>query len=226
MNDLKIPGGREKILVQLDANICMIKDDMVVILDKFFDIGKTLSYIQEHKLFKLKDYKNFIEFCKKEFSLSKNQAYNLVAIYERFNKPEFKAFNYSQLTEMLSLSDEQLQKVNEKMSSKKIREIKKDDKKEKEEEDIHFGEQIVIQVAPEEVVEELPFSKQPLKKQLEFYIDRCNLITEEARKQLDEQNRKIKDLENENAELASKLVDASKEISSLKKQLKSKIVKE
>ena len=206
MNNKIITDSREKTLIQLDSNIVMVKDSMISIAEQFFDIGYTLSYIKENKLFKLKNYKNFIEFCKVEFDLSKNQSYNLIGIYERFNKEEYKKFNYSQLSEMLTLSDSQLENVDANTSVRKIRDIKKEDKLKDE---IVFGEQVsVVDVAPEDIVEE---KKLTLKEKLKFAEDRMVLISQEASKQLKDKDMKIQQLENENAEISSKFFDDLKE---------------
>lgn len=231
MNNKIIPDGGKEIL-ELDENINRVKESMRTIAKGFFYIGETLFNIRDKKLFKLKGYKNFIEFCKVEFSLSKNQAYNLVNIYERFNKPEFSEFNYSQLSEMLPLSDEQVLKIDNKMSSKKIREIKKEDSQNDEKDDIFFGEQIKVvdveEVTPVPEGKEKEHKKEQTpkeeKKVTELKLTIANLKDEIkdlvlAKTSMDNlikrDNEKIKKLESDNGNLVSQMYDLQKKCDNL-----------
>lgn len=79
-------------------------------------------------------YKNIYEFAKCELSLCRTTTKNYMAINTKFCdgnsvKDEYRKYNYSQLREMVKLSDEDLKSVNPSMTCKEIaklcREIKK-----------------------------------------------------------------------------------------------------
>jgi len=75
--------------------------------------------------------KNLYEFCEQEFHLKKTSVKTYIAVTKRFGvygldlKEEFKLFNFTQLTEMLPLSDEQLKLVTVDMTVAEIRALKK-----------------------------------------------------------------------------------------------------
>lgn len=126
-------GDREITYNFFVDNTIMIRDTMKSIVDNFITIGKELKYIKENKVFKLGDYRSFIDYCKTEFGINKTQAYNFINVYERFNEVTYKQYNYSTLVEMLSLTDEQVKKVPAGATAKEVREIKnKEKQKEKE----------------------------------------------------------------------------------------------
>ena len=104
-----------------------LKASMVQLADKFFEIGEKLSFIQDYKLYS-PTYKNLLEYSSSEFGLSKNQTYNFINVFKKFNYPQYKDFQYSNLVEMLNMSDEQLKKVSSNTTVKELREIKKEDK--------------------------------------------------------------------------------------------------
>lgn len=111
------------------SNTLEIRSKMYGIVENFMFVGKQLKFIKDNKLFKLGDYKSFIDYCKTEFDINKNQAYNFIKVFERFNENEkYKTFTYSSLVEMLSLSDEQVNKVPLGATVKEVREIKKKEK--------------------------------------------------------------------------------------------------
>lgn len=103
-----------------------LKNSMVQLANKFFEIGEKLSFIQDYKLYSPK-YKNLLDYSSNEFGLSKNQTYNFINVFKKFNYPEYADFQYSNLVEMLNMSDEQLKKVSSKTTVKELREIKKED---------------------------------------------------------------------------------------------------
>lgn len=79
--------------------------------------------------------RNIYDFAQQEFNLSKSSVKRLIAIVDKFClkndielvelKESYKNFSYSQLSEMLSLTNEQLSKVNSDMSSREIRALGK-----------------------------------------------------------------------------------------------------
>lgn len=115
------------------------------ISDSYIYIGKMLSEIKEKNLYSralkdLTDYKqetpgysylNFEEYCKVKFNLKKSSAYALIDVYKTFGTNDgqvsenYSAYNYSQLSEMVSLSEKDRQKVTPEMTVKDIRAMKK-----------------------------------------------------------------------------------------------------
>ena len=75
--------------------------------------------------------KDIFELSQQEFNLCKTTVKNVIGVATRFGylftsiKDEFKEYNYSQLVEMLPLSDEQIKLVSPDMTQQEIRALKK-----------------------------------------------------------------------------------------------------
>ena len=75
--------------------------------------------------------KDIFELAQQEFNLCKTTVKNVIGVATRFGylfqqvKEEYKEYNYSQLVEMLPLSDEQLKLVSPAMTQQEIRALKK-----------------------------------------------------------------------------------------------------
>ena len=94
--------------------------------DSYYDIGSMLYDINQDKLYK-PNYKSFVGFCKEEFQLSKTKAYVFIKIYKLiYNRPEFKDCNYSQLQELSSIKEEDLNNFSSDMTVADIRDKKKE----------------------------------------------------------------------------------------------------
>lgn len=110
----------------------------------FFDIGKGMIELKEHfegnveHNYKVDEtYVMGVEFTwililEKAFNLKKSAIYNYINLYQRFaNRPEFENYGLSQLTELSTLKEEQVQEVVDtqlitpETRIKDIREIKK-----------------------------------------------------------------------------------------------------
>lgn len=110
----------------------------------FFDIGKGMVELRDHFEQNVEhNYKvdgtyisgvdyTWIFILEKAFNLKKSAIYNYISLYNRFaNKPEFEKYGLSQLTELSTLKDEQVQEVVDcqlvtpETKIKDIREIKK-----------------------------------------------------------------------------------------------------
>lgn len=133
----------------LNDKVVVVNTGLKAIVRNFYNVGKALSDIKQGDLFKSKGYKNFIEFTKSEFNLSRDQSYRLVNIYNKFPNSQYKDFSFSQLTEMLTLPTDKLNDVSPDMTVKEIRNIKKSDKKDedkviKKKDKIEFGDQLNV----------------------------------------------------------------------------------
>lgn len=123
----------------LDGYTSRIKKYQKEIVESFYFIGFNLLEIHDLKLFKVKGYNNIVEYAEKELSYKKSTTYNLMNIVKKFgcNRIEnnnnatikhskiniddkYKDYTYGQLKTMLSIPDEDLEKISPKMSVREI----------------------------------------------------------------------------------------------------------
>jgi hypothetical protein len=98
----------------------------------FVAIGYYLKYIRDNQLYKDEGYTGISDFAKAEFGISAAQASKFMSINDRFsverNSPilqdRYREFSSSKLSEMLYLTDEQLEQVTVATTNVEIREIK------------------------------------------------------------------------------------------------------
>ena len=124
-----------------------IKRAMYDAAKQFVYIGFLLWEVQEYDYYKEKGYKDVYDYAEYELNFKKSSTKNFIAICKEFSKhdtkqlgdnvsitgrdigmnlaDEYKCFNYSQLTEMLSMSPSQRIQVSPVMTIKQIRDIKK-----------------------------------------------------------------------------------------------------
>lgn len=125
-----------------------IKKAMYDVARQFVYIGFLLWEVQQYGYYKEHGFQNVYEYAAYELNLKRTTVKNLIGINEAFGstntkklgngrltiqrtmslQPAYEKFNYSQLTEMLSMSEPQRAKVTPDMSIRKIREIKKEKK--------------------------------------------------------------------------------------------------
>jgi hypothetical protein len=99
----------------------------------FVSIGYYLKYIRDKQLYKDDGYTGILDFAKAEFGISAAQASKFMSINDKFsvdgNSPilleQYREFSSSKLSEMLYLTDEQLEQVTVATTNVEIREIKK-----------------------------------------------------------------------------------------------------
>lgn len=103
---------------------------------KFVFIGHLLKMIEEKQLFSVVHAQHFDDYCKDiyryayvRFGLKKTNTYNLIKVSTEFAHlgeldKRWKEYSFSQLCEMLSMSEEERQKVTPNMTIKQIRELK------------------------------------------------------------------------------------------------------
>lgn len=191
--------------VLLDQYVSAIQNSLNSIVNNFFVVGKILANIQEKKLYNCLGYESLMIFSLDKFNLSRNQTYNFINIYKKFNDKKFGDFNYSQLTEMLSLPSDKLEEITPTMTVKEIREVKSIDKEDK----IKFGKQTIIDVPVEEQKEEQKEKQLNRKELLDLYL---NKVDESATLRTD-----FKNLSNENEKLKNEIEKLKKENEKLKK---------
>lgn len=120
-----------------------IKEAMYEAAKQFVYIGFLLWEVEAYGYYREHDYKDVYAYAAAELNLKKTTVKNLIAINYEFGcrddrpagiahqrtmslQPAYRDFNYSQLTEMLSMSDKQRSQVTPDMSVRQIREIKKE----------------------------------------------------------------------------------------------------
>lgn len=118
-----------------------IKKAMYDVAKQFVYIGFLLWEVQEYGHYREHGFQDVYEYAAHELNLKKTTVKNLIGINKTFGsinvgmpveqrtmnlQPGYAKFNYSQLTEMLSMSEPQRAKVTPDMSIRKIRELKKE----------------------------------------------------------------------------------------------------
>lgn len=107
----------------------------------YITVGYLLKKVRDTDAYKQDGYESLTEFAKAEYGLSESVTSRFIAINTKFsvdgNTPllqeTFKKFGSSQLSEMLTLSDEDIKLIKESTTIATIREIKKFNKQELEE---------------------------------------------------------------------------------------------
>ena len=100
-------------------------------VNNFITIGFKLNFIKENKSYELIGYKTFEDFTKAEFSLGSTSCKNYIAVAKKFGdsktlelSDKFKKYSLSQLTELLSVDDDSIEKYSPALSTKQIRSLK------------------------------------------------------------------------------------------------------
>lgn len=137
---------------EIESYILRIHEDISSIRHDYIRLGFHLKEIRQCKYHEKLGYEDFGEFCLCNYGMEKSAVSRCLNVYERFADgdeyketgrkmwihPDYKAYSYSQLCEMVSMKPEDLKKVKPDMSVKSIRELKKSlenpEKKEKKEE--------------------------------------------------------------------------------------------
>lgn len=142
-----------------------IKENINAASRSFVAIGYYLKYIRDKKLYEQDGYQNIWEFAQAEFGISKSSASRFMAINDRFsvdgNSPilqdRYKDFSSSKLSEMLTMTDEQLEQVTVTTTVAEIREIKNPDKV------------VATSQQEAEIIEEKPVETKPYHS-AEYYL--------------------------------------------------------
>ena len=125
----------KKELTKLEIDCESIRKDIKECGKLYITVAYKVYELYIYEIYKEK-YKNIVECCEKEFFFKKSTTYRFLGIVEKFGEKEngivtyrslmkYDKFSYSQLTEMLALSDAQRKKVTPDMTISKIRDMKK-----------------------------------------------------------------------------------------------------
>ncbi len=111
----------------------IIRDKLSSVAESFVSIGYRLKQIRDGEMYKADGYTDIWEFAEQEYSLSQTSASRFMSINERYSVdgnsafllPQYAGYGWSKLSEMLSLTDEQLKLVSDRTTRVEIREIKR-----------------------------------------------------------------------------------------------------
>ena len=135
------PAEKAKRQTQLEAITAYIRKATSDIAGAYMRIGYNLWNVKEHKLFLAVEVdgqplKNVYEYAEIAFGFKSTSAKNFINVCERFSRksltgqptdeiePAFALFGYSQLSEILPLSDEKIKEVTPDMTIKAIRSLR------------------------------------------------------------------------------------------------------
>ena len=114
-----------------------IRKAMYAVCKEYLYIGFLLREVRDFGYYKEKEYLDVYDYAQAELGFKKSSVKNFIAISDTFCqvdkgcptmflKDKYEKFKYSQLCEMLSLSEVQRSKVSSDMTVRKIRELKKE----------------------------------------------------------------------------------------------------
>ncbi len=119
-----------------------LKKDLIGVQESFVRIGFTLRKIEEGKLFEQDGYDSLTEFARVEYGLSASTVSRFMNINRKYSidgysdrlRPEFAHLGSSKLSEMLALPDGDIEMIRPETSRESIRELKRFNKDEPEQE--------------------------------------------------------------------------------------------
>lgn len=109
-----------------------IKKDLGGIVKSFVRIGWQLTRISNSEAYKMDGYKTIAEFAKEEYDMNPSGVTRFMQVYEKYSVPgdtpelqeKYRDFNFSQLTEMLQLTEEERDMFRPESKREDIREYK------------------------------------------------------------------------------------------------------
>lgn len=109
-----------------------IKTELNRVAESFVEIGYQLKQVRDRELYRIDEYNNINEFAKSEYGLSQSTTSRFIAINDAYSVngsspkllDQYDGYGYSKLSEMLTLSEEELKLVTLRTTRAEIREIK------------------------------------------------------------------------------------------------------
>lgn len=109
-----------------------IRRELNQVTESFVEIGYRLKQIKDGELYKADGYSNIHEFAQKEYNLSQSSTSRFMAINSCFSingnspklLPDYEGYGFSKLSEMLTLSEEEMKLISIRTTRVEIREIK------------------------------------------------------------------------------------------------------
>ena len=132
-NNKPVPVKDMHPIVSYEEAQKIIYKNLVTASESFISIGYYLKMIRDGKMYEEGGFSDIWEFSKSTYGLGRSAASRWMAMNDKYsvdgNSPyideRFKGYGKSQLQEMLYLTDEQMEMVEEGMTVKEIREIRK-----------------------------------------------------------------------------------------------------
>ena len=111
----------------------LIKESLANTVSSFVAAGYWLKYIRDKKAYEKEGYSSLWEMAEKEFGLKESEASRAMGMNDKYsvdgNSPimleKYVRYNKSQLQEMLTMTEEQLEKVTADMKIQELRQLKK-----------------------------------------------------------------------------------------------------
>ena len=130
-----------------------INNAMKEAADQFVYIGFLLKEADEYKYYEEAGYNNIYDFCEDTFGFGRSSTNNFIRVYRQFGSKNgialldsYKAYNYSQLTEMCSMNMNQLNECNPYMTVRELRAVKRGTSKLKREYTVEADEPQEVEV--------------------------------------------------------------------------------
>ena len=110
-----------------------IKKDLGGIVKSFVRIGWQLNRIDKSRAYEMEGYKSIAEFAKAEYDMNPDGVTRFIKVYEKYSVPgdtpelqeRYRDFKFSQLTEMLQISEEDREMFEPEAKRESIREFRK-----------------------------------------------------------------------------------------------------
>lgn len=109
-----------------------IKDAMQEVANQFIYIGFLLKEADEYGYYREGGYDNIYDYCEENFGFGRSSTNNFIRVYRQFGctngiglLESYKAYSYSQLTEMCSMNTNQLNECNPYMTVRELRAVKR-----------------------------------------------------------------------------------------------------
>ena len=111
-----------------------IANSMEEIVNNYLLIGHALKEIKFKKLYELEGYKNIFELAKAKFNLGETSTKNFMNVYSKFGdsknigylKNDYEKYSFSQLVELLPVSEDEVKNYSPTMSVQEMKQIKKE----------------------------------------------------------------------------------------------------
>jgi len=111
----------------------ILKEKLNIVAESFVIIGYQLKKIRDGELYKIDGYDNINDFAKEQYNLSQPTTSRFIAINNKYSLDgssprlldQYEGFGFSKLSEMLTLSDDEMKLVVAKTTVAEIKEIKK-----------------------------------------------------------------------------------------------------
>lgn len=158
------------------------------IVQNFVVIGCRLKEVEDKEMYLVDGYKDLNEFAKKEFRMDKTAVSRFIRVYEKFAeggynpklKKEYEELAYSQLSEMLTIGENDYEMITKDTTVKQIRELKKFNKMEQAE----ISKEVQVQDLSEWQKVIIEFFRIEENKEVLDFIFRETEVSEELVEQL------------------------------------------